>query len=282
MYVETHNRIRKIGGYAFFICKSLPRIDIKSVVEICDCAFYGCESLQFVEFCDKLESIRYRAFSMCPIEHLKLPSIVSIDDSVFLDCQRLIDVEFSEKLERVSNRAFVSCERLQRVAIPLKRGLLSNGDGVFRYCQQLRRVDLNTYCQQLRRVDLVGGVHQTVATLHMKSWRAEMKTEINRINLLLPDAAWDEKTQVIRQWMDSVIDRMDNYKAEHTSYVKEAATLLELALWKAKLIDKEDDYKEHITKKAKIDDDEMKKERRVTCGADTVIKNVLPFLRLLE
>ena len=181
-------------------------------------------------------------------------------------------MKFSEKLERLSSGIFGDCKRLQRIAIPLKRGSFSDDDAF-------------DYCDQLTRVDLVGGVHQTVASLHMKSWRAEMNTEINRINLLLPDAAYalHEKTRVIQHWMDSVIDRMDNYKAEHTIYVKESATLLELALWKAKLIDKEDDYKEHITKKAKIDDDDVRREKRVTCGADTVInKNVLSFLRLLE
>jgi hypothetical protein len=41
-------------------------------------------------------------------------------------------------------------------------------------------------------------------------------------------------------WMRSVIDRMEHYKAEHNILVNEAATLLELALWKAKLDEKEE------------------------------------------
>ena len=64
VHVETHNRIRKIGEYAFDHCRrSLSRIDIKSVVEIGRGGFSGCENLQFVEFGDKLESIGYAAFS---------------------------------------------------------------------------------------------------------------------------------------------------------------------------------------------------------------------------
>ena len=77
-----------------------------------------------------------------------------------------------------------------------------------------------------------------------------------------------------------VIDKMDHYKAEHYRYVKEGITLLELALWKAKLGEKEDSSEERETKKAKVDSESTRKERRIMCGADTVIKNVLPFLEL--
>ena len=58
-------------------------------------------------------------------------------------------------------------------------------------------------------------------------------------------------------------------------------TLLELALWKAKLDEKEENASEEgRTKKAKLDGESVRKEKRVTCGADTVIRNVLPFLQL--
>ena len=73
---------------------------------------------------------------------------------------------------------------------------------------------------------------------------------------------------------------MDHYKAEHFRYVKEGITLLELALWKAKLDEKEESSVEGRTKKAKVDADSARKEGRITCGADVVIKNVIPFLQL--
>ena len=37
-----------------------------------------------------------------------------------------------------------------------------------------------------------------------------------------------------------------------------------------------------VAKKAKIDGESKRNERRNTCGADIVIKNVLPFLQLDE
>ena len=81
--------------------------------------------------------------------------------------------------------------------------------------------------------------------------------------------------------MDLVIDKMDHYKAEHFRYVKEGTTLLELALWKAKLDEKEDNFAEgRKTKKAKVDAESARKGKRITCGADMVIKNVLSFLQL--
>ena len=114
----------------------------------------------------------------------------------------------------------------------------------------------------------------------MDCWRAEVIEEINRINQVLPNTPGNEKTAAIKQWMDSVMDKMDHYKAEHHRYVKEAVTLLELALWKAKLGEKEENCAEGRAKKAKIDAESARREKRITCGADMVIKNVLPFLRL--
>ena len=108
-----------------------------------------------------------------------------------------------------------------------------------------------------------------------------MASEINTINQLLPIPNIVSKTRAIRDWMDSVIDRMDHYKAGHNSYVMEAMTLLELALWKAKLDEKEVNCEESATKKLKIEvEDDARLKKRVTCGADTVIKHVVPFLRL--
>jgi hypothetical protein len=65
--------------------------------------------------------------------------------------------------------------------------------------------------------------------------------------------------------------------------LKEFTTLLELALWKVKL-DEKDEVENTLeiqkTKKAKIDDDTARQELRITSGANIVIKNVLPFLVL--
>ena len=157
--------------------------------------------------------------------------------------------------------------------IPLKRDMIPFDD----ILQQYNQFD---QCEHLVTVDLVGGIHTTVASLHMESWRTEMEEEINRINQVLPDSQRRDKTDEIMQWMDSVMDKMDHCKALHCRYVKEAITLLELALWKAKLAEKEENSAEGRTKKVKLDSESVRKEKRITCGADIVIKNILPFLKL--
>ena len=269
--VETHDGIRKVGRSAFSWCNSLPRINLKSAVEVDEYAFYQCKNLADVEFGDRLETIGSYAFDDCySLTHLKLPSIITIRGCAFWNCRALIDIEFSERLETIELSAFYRCERLQRIAIPLKRDL-------FAIHQILQRYSQFDDCDQLVTVDIVGGIHETVASLHMESWRVEMIAEINRINQILPNTIASEKTGEIQQWMDSVIDKMDHYKAEHCRYVKEGITLLELALWKAKLGEKD----ERRTKKVKIDAESARKDKRITCGADTVIKNVLPFLQLV-
>jgi len=275
VHVDTHDGIRRVGDWAFKGCISLRRINLKSAVEIDDYAFYTCKNLEYVEFGDRLERIGTAAFFECPsLTHLKLPSVITIRRSAFCRCKSLIDIELSERLETIEASAFGHCERLQRIAIPLKRGLIVY-DSVYHDYTQF------DYCEQLATVDLIGGVYKTVASLHMKSWRTEMTAEINRINQVLSNTPSDEKTNVIRQWMDSVMDKMDHYKAEHYRYIKEGITLLELALWKAKLLGEKEEYAaEGEPKKAKVYTESARRERRITCGADMVIKNVLPFLQL--
>jgi hypothetical protein len=65
--------------------------------------------------------------------------------------------------------------------------------------------------------------------------------------------------------------------------LKEVMTVLELALWKAKLRDEKEDHAlvgKQPTKKVKIDTKAVRKEQRIMSGASIVIQNILPFLAL--
>ena len=108
-----------------------------------------------------------------------------------------------------------------------------------------------------------------------------MEDEIDRINQTLPTDNYNNKGEVIQEWITRVLGRMEHYKTEHHILLKEAMTLLELALWKAKLLNEgEEEKKCKVNVVAKIDTEAARKEHRVTCGASIVIKNVLPFLAL--
>ena len=154
-------------------------------------------------------------------------------------------------------------------------------------------------CPKLTTVDLVGGINNTVASLHLERWKNEMKDEINNINQVLPTiddpyySMWDQinrpfecipseaKTAAIQQWMSSVVSRLDHYKALHKTLLKEATTLLELALWKSNLDDNEGRVLEREgVRTTRGRRKRARKEICVTSGSNIVIKNVLPFLEL--
>jgi hypothetical protein len=58
--------------------------------------------------------------------------------------------------------------------------------------------DVFDYCVNLSTVDVVGGIHKTISSLHMESWRNEMREEIDRINRVLPTTFPLKKTSAIR------------------------------------------------------------------------------------
>jgi hypothetical protein len=239
----------EIEQYAFFYCKSLSELDFDKVEIIGNYAFHGCNSLRSIN----------------------MPSIRKVGEFAFTWCDALADAVFGQDLERIERKAFDDCTALRSISIPLKCGLIVD-DKAFLGCQNLSRVDI-----------LAGGVHKTISSLHFESWRNEMEAEIDRINQTLPNIQAIEKTAAIQEWITRVLVRMEHYKSEHKALMKKAMTLLELALWKAKLLYEADEKKcnvDEVTKKARIDDEAARKEHRVTCGASIVIKNVLPFLAL--
>eukprot|EP00577_Skeletonema_sp_RCC1716_P019326 CAMPEP_0113394276 /NCGR_PEP_ID=MMETSP0013_2-20120614/12403_1 /TAXON_ID=2843 ORGANISM="Skeletonema costatum, Strain 1716" /NCGR_SAMPLE_ID=MMETSP0013_2 /ASSEMBLY_ACC=CAM_ASM_000158 /LENGTH=325 /DNA_ID=CAMNT_0000278067 /DNA_START=73 /DNA_END=1050 /DNA_ORIENTATION=+ /assembly_acc=CAM_ASM_000158 len=275
--VETHEGIEKIEGWAFSNCISLRKIKLIGIREVATEAFYNCTSLADVEFGDKLEIIRRGAFIFCEsLKKIKLPSVRTVEEGAFGACRQLTDVEFGGNLETIQYRAFHSCPLLRRIAVPLKDDIFPL-DPTNRYTQF-------KYCRNLITVDLVGGIHKTISSLLLESWRTEIIAEIDRINQDLPSTGHLGKTDAIRGWIRTVIDRMEHYKAEHYRLLKEDMTLLELAIWKAKIDEKEDDNsnKKVQAKKAKIDVESARKEQRIKSGANIIIRNVVPFLQLFE
>ena len=261
VHVEFHDGIEIIEEKAFYGCWSLKGpIQLLGVRIIKERAFNCCRCLTDVEFGDKLKTIEVSAFNRCTaLKSIRIQYVRTIERGAFGGCPELSEVEFGEGLRTLKNSAFYSCYKLKRIALPLKDGMIE--DGAF------------YRCPTLKTVHLVGGIHHTVASLHLESWRNDMNNEINRINQTLPTTdAW-HKTEDIQQWMESVINRLNHYKDEHKALLKEATTLLELALWKTKLdVNNEDEVgEEGQTQRAR-------KEIRVTSGASIVIKNVLPFL----
>ena len=277
--VIFHAGVEVVEYEAFCGCYSLSgRIKLLGVREIRQRAFHRCLTLSSVEFGGRLETIGMEAFCGCHLlRSIKLPSVRNVQDWAFVNCDDLNDVEFGINLETIGIGSFNNCPSLQRIVIPLKIGLFSPDPIEQRYTQF-------DDCHNLATVDLVGaeGKHNTISSLLLESWKDEMNQEIDRINQELPNIPSREKTDFIRLWIRSVINGMEHYKAEHRRLLKEHMTLLELAVWKAKLDERDDDSTQRVqTKRARIDEVSSREDKRITSGADTIIKNVLPFLKLL-
>jgi hypothetical protein len=72
--------------------------------------------------------------------------------------------------------------------------------------------------------------------------------------------------------------QLDNFERDLPA-LKEVATILELSLWKLKVNDhclKE--IANRRQKKTKTDDSSIRRQCRVTCRADVVIRHVMPYL----
>ena len=266
--VEFHDEIELIEEEAFKHCTSLRGpIRLLGVKIVKACAFKFCNDLTDVEFGDKLIAIDFAAFYSCvSLKTISMPSVKAIGVQAFAFCRQLSDVECGDGLETMVKGAFARCRCLRRIALPLKCNMI--GPSVFHDCSQLATIDL------------VGGIHETVASLHLDSWRNEMTDEINLISEVLSNTTGG-KTLTIHHWMKSVIRRLNHYRAEHNRILKEATTLLELALWKVNLDDKEGGvFEKEGVRRTRGSRKKARIAVCVTSGASVVIKNVLPFLCL--
>ena len=279
--VVGHNKLKKVEKYAFYYCNRLRRVTkMGGVKEIEYHAFFHCVSLTNLEF-DKLEIIGGSVFPFCKsLRSINMTSVTRVGEHAFQGCEQLSEATFGEDLERIEGSAFLDCPFIRRISIPLKDNLIAGAGG-----------PMNAFsrCHNLSKVDIVGGIHKTISSLHMETWRDEMMEEIESINQTLAEitinqTSWitleDGKTVAIQQWIRSVINRMEHYKAEHQILLKEATTLLELALWKAHL-DENNGTQEGV-RVTRGQAKRARKERCITSGAGIIIKNVLPFLELDE
>ncbi|KAK1742677.1 leucine-rich repeat domain-containing protein, partial [Skeletonema marinoi] len=192
IYVEFHDGIEIVEHRAFNCCYSLRSAKLLGVKVIEGGVFHFCRGLTEVEFGVELETIGEGAFYSCTsLRTIKMPSVRSIGRYAFDNCQQLTDLDLPEGLETVGQRAFHFCQRLRRIAVPLRSDMIANN--VF------------SDCPDLTTMDLVGGIHNTIASLHLESWKNDTTEEINRINQVLPNTTSSQKTAEIQQWMRSVI-----------------------------------------------------------------------------
>jgi len=80
-------------------------------------------------------------------------------------------------------------------------------------------------------------------------------------------------------WHNETHTKLEYYESEYQK-LKEITSLLELAMWKIKMDDSKDDGDTmgECNKKLKMDRSDFRLNCRISCGADHVVENVLPYL----
>ena len=85
------------------------------------------------------------------------------------------------------------------------------------------------------------------------------------------------RKQSKRDWLEEVKSKLSHNESEYQR-LKEATSMLELALWKTTLDELGKGENTMSNKKRKIDGSEIRSRCRISCGADIVIQHVLPYL----
>jgi hypothetical protein len=114
------------------------------------------------------------------------------------------------------------------------------------------------------------GISDRVEALAFKLWRDNIT---NMIHTAVFEWSYDNST-ILR----GIRAKFAFFEEEFTK-LKEATTILEIALWKMKIDEKShQDMSTQSQKKLKADNSSTRNQNRVICGADIVIGHVLPFL----
>lgn len=108
----------------------------KSITEIKDDTFHGCESLKTLTLHNDITRIGKSAFDGCiNLTHINLPnSITKIDDYAFAD-SGLVNLEVPKSITNIGEHAFAGCNSLKSITLPnsistIEKSLFSGSDSI--------------------------------------------------------------------------------------------------------------------------------------------------------
>ncbi|KAL7524550.1 hypothetical protein ACHAXR_000619, partial [Thalassiosira sp. AJA248-18] len=194
--------IQKIGDWAFCNCRPLESIKFpSSVTEVGDAAFLCCVSLRDVVLNEGLQVIGEGAFFGCSLRSIKFPSTVTeIGYESFWSCSNLRDVMLNEGIQRMGERAFKDSESLDNIKFP---------------CISRRMEALSQNGRQ--------AMENKINAIPSLTWRG------GEILISLESVTGGENWETTRESLDRIIGLIVYYE------LKEATTIFELALWKARI-----------------------------------------------
>lgn len=200
--------LREIEHGVFFFCTSLQTITLPStLLEIGDDAFHYCYSLWEVVLNEGLKKIRPSAFRCCAIQSIIIPTTVTdIENFAFADTS-LRHVLLNESIQRIGPKAFYNCERLEK----------------------LMYFNISTRLEYITK-------HYPRAEAKIDEVRGLVEKRDSKLFVSAAEMGGGKNWNIIKQSVDKIVKLVTYYE------MREAATFFELALWKAKLRQAEDDF----------------------------------------
>jgi len=249
-----------MGGYSFCRCTSLESITLPStVMDIGENSFRECTNLKEVVLNEGLKTIGTRLFEDCKsLQIISLPStLVKIASNTFSSCNSLREIRISESLLKVdTNNLFLDPPSITfhyKPASALKRITLTNLSSRLEDIIQAGQVDVQNKIQQcINQSEMIewdrgGGEIYIPVEVTKRGWGLVKDCVAQIVSWIgyqrggtMKGAGWlggtTEETRIRDEWdttKKQSIDQIDNLIKYYE--IKEATTLFELALWKAKL-----------------------------------------------
>ena len=223
-----------------------------SVIEVENEAFRDCKQLRVVMFNDGLQKIGVSAFRMCTsLSSITIPAtVVEVGSNAFSCCSSLREVVINDGLQQIGRFAFYNCTSLS--SIKLQSTVTGIGYDAFRNCSKVREVVLHGVpreigawsfgnCASLERFTFPT-ISTRLDTLIQTGHWDEIENEVDE-NRGVVERSGGELFVLITQSMrvggrnwNQVRDDLEKI-VRLISYfeLKDATSILELALWKFKL-----------------------------------------------
>ena len=232
-----------------------------TVVEMGVDAFRGCNNLREVVFNDGLKKIGLGVF-----RQIKLPyTVLETGDMAFYKCSSLRTVVLNEGPKKIDSHAFADCKPLQSITLPSTVTTIRSY--AFAGCDRLREVVILNECDRhgiikqvmlacisVRKLNFTGLSKRLENISKIDYWSSVVEDKIDAIpQIARRDSGGflistrDRGNRVHWKPVKQSFDKM--YKLISYYELKEATSLFELALWKAK-IDQVDDVVDLATRDA--------------------------------
>ena len=239
--IELPSTLTKIGCHAFRFCTNLREVDLhEGLMKICDMAFASCYALGSITLPYTLTEIAMFAFENCRnLREVRLrEGLQKIGEVAFRNCSSLQSIILPTTLIEIGRHAFYNCIDLREVGLHEK---LQKIDGVFIYCSSLERFSFPSISTRLNNViEVETEVNRTRQLNEIDAFRGDLIERRDSELLVLGPVIRGARAMARGNWntIKASLDQIVIWIRYHE--IKEATTLFELALWKARIVQVEE------------------------------------------